>query len=700
MTEASDAALTFPRQQARTRRFSLGRPRDIRVSTDGARISFLRSRAGDDPINCLWVIDVDSFEERLVVDPRELTGSADAETLPEAERARRERTRESGGGVVAYGTDRLLTTATFALGGELFTADLLTAATSAIPTPGPVVDPRPDPTGARVAYVSDGRLHVVHPNGRDDTVAGGGDNDGGANVTWGLAEFVAAEEMGRGHGYWWSPAGDALAVARVDTALVTKWHLFDPTNPAAAPTVVAYPAAGTANADVTLHVVTLDGPTVEVDWDRKTFPYLARVTWPKEAPLTLLVQSRDQRRAQVLTVEPQSGATDVRTEVTDDAWLDLAPGVPAWTQSGQLVSAGYVDDDDTLRLLVDGRPASPEGAQLQGVIHTSDDIVFVASENPTETHIWQGNSRLTTAPGGHGAVVGGDVVVIASADLEHFGSTVTIQRKGELVGTIRSVAETPVVRPAPALLRAGPTEIETAVLFPANTDETTRLPVLLDPYGGPGHQRVVRARNAYLESQWFADQGFAVVIADGRGTGGRGRAWDRAVHLDLAGPTLDDQITALHASAKRYPRLDLDRVAIRGWSFGGYLAALAVLRRPDVFHAAIAGAPVTDWRLYDTHYTERYLGQPDEQPDAYRRSSIVDDAGDLSRPLLLIHGLNDDNVVFAHTLRLSRALFEAGRDHTVLPLAGISHMTPQEIVAENLLLLQVRFLRRALGVGG
>jgi dipeptidyl-peptidase 4 len=144
--------------------------------------------------------------------------------------------------------------------------------------------------------------------------------------------------------------------------------------------------------------------------------------------------------------------------------------------------------------------------------------------------------------------------------------------------------------------------------------------------------------------------------------------------------------------------LDLERVAIRGWSFGGYLAALAVLRRPDVFHAAIAGAPVTEWRLYDTHYTERYLGDPTSDPTPYDASSLLPLAPQLTRPLLLVHGLADDNVVAAHTLQLSAALLAAGRPHEVLPLVGVTHMTPQEVVAEHLLLHQLDFLRRALGL--
>jgi dipeptidyl-peptidase-4 len=224
------------------------------------------------------------------------------------------------------------------------------------------------------------------------------------------------------------------------------------------------------------------------------------------------------------------------------------------------------------------------------------------------------------------------------------------------------------------------------------------LPVLLDPYGGPHALRVVRSSNAFATSQWFADQGFAVVVADGRGTPGRGAAWERQIHRDLATAPVDDQIEALLAAAERFDALDLARVAIRGWSFGGYLAAVAVLRHPDVIHAAIAGAPVTEWRLYDTHYTERYLGDPSSDPDGYDANSVLTSAASLRRPLLLIHGLADDNVVAAHTLQLSTELLAAGRPHEVLPLTGVTHMTPQEVVAENLLLHQLEFLQRALGL--
>jgi dipeptidyl-peptidase-4 len=269
---------------------------------------------------------------------------------------------------------------------------------------------------------------------------------------------------------------------------------------------------------------------------------------------------------------------------------------------------------------------------------------------------------------------------------------VRVNRAGVDVAVIESFAETPLVRPAPSFQALGERELRAALLLP-ETPFDGRLPVLLDPYGGPHALRVQKARSAFLTSQWLANQGFAVVVCDGRGTPARGPQWERAVRGDFAGPVLADQVDALHALAARDDRLDLGRVGIRGWSFGGYLAALAVLERPDVFHAAVAGAPVTEWALYDTHYTERYLGRPDSEPEGYARSDLTPRAERLERPLLLIHGMADDNVVVAHTLRLSRALLEHGRPHQVVPLSGVTHMTPQETVAENLLLLEVDFFR-------
>jgi dipeptidyl-peptidase-4 len=280
--------------------------------------------------------------------------------------------------------------------------------------------------------------------------------------------------------------------------------------------------------------------------------------------------------------------------------------------------------------------------------------------------------------------------------MAHDGVRAVVSRNGEDVGEIASFATPAPFSPNVSMSRQGTRQLRTALVLPVESDGRP-LPVLMDPYGGPHALRVLSTRGAYLNAQWLANQGFAVVIIDGRGTPGRGLAWEREIAGDMATAVLQDQVDALQALAADRPELDLTRVAIRGWSFGGYLAALAVLRRPDVFHAAVAGAPVTDWRLYDTHYTERYLGV-DASAAAYERSSLIGDAAALTRPLMIVHGLADDNVVVAHTLALSSALLEAGRAHTVLPLSGVTHMASQEVVAENLVGLEVEFIKRSLGI--
>jgi dipeptidyl-peptidase 4 len=719
---------SFPRQEARTRRFTLGVPRAFRVSPDGARVAYLRTQGGSDPVTCLWVLDVDSGQERLVVDPKTLGG--DEQNLPAAERARRERVREQAGGIVAYATDANVTMAAFAWSGRVYAADLTNAGRPAaeVATRAPALDPRPDPTGRRLAYVSAGALRVTGLSGQAEDQAEDRAEDqvladprGAARVTFGLAEFIAAEEMDRQRGYWWSPDGSALLVARVDETPVNRWYIADPANPDRPPDEVAYPAAGTPNAEVSLLLARLDGSRVEVETDRAAFPYLVTACWQDGHDPLIVVQSRDQRTMRLLTVEASSGKTAVLREDTDPRWLEIVPGVPAWTKDGRIVWT--CDGQDTRRLLVtapdqEAVPVTPPGLQVRGVLAVDDDtVLFQASAEPTEIGLWtygpEGLSRIsegTDGGGVDGGVRAGGTTVVWHRGLEDDGVRVRVYRAGQPVADLASRAERPSLpAPRPVLLRAGPREIRTAVLFPSwHQPGHGKLPVLLDPYGGPHAQRVLKARGSYLTPQWFAEQGFAVVIADGRGTPARGPEWERAVAGDLAGPVLDDQVDALGAAAHRFADLDTHRVAIRGWSFGGYLAALAVLRRPDVFHAAIAGAPVTDWHLYDTHYTERYLGHPDQEKDAYRQSglislaerSVVTPAADAiaPRPLMLIHGLADDNVVVAHTLRLSAALLAAGYPHTVLPLSGITHMASQETVAENLLRLQLDFLRRALGV--
>jgi dipeptidyl-peptidase-4 len=496
-----------------------------------------------------------------------------------------------------------------------------------------------------------------------------------------------------------------LAAAHVDQRRVRTWHVVDPTDPAASPRTLRYPQAGTEDAIVTLFVFDVaTGSRVEVVWDRDALPYLARVWWSEGAPLTLLVQARDQRRVRLLEADPASGATSVLDELEDPEWFDLTEDAPRRLDDGRVVMVVPDREADTYRLTVGGEPVTPPGLQVRSVLSADDGVLFQASEEPTEVHLWRwapdaGAERLSHEPGVHAGARGGEVLVRVSSTLEAPLPTATVLRGERALVEVTSVAERPVVEPRPTFLTLGERDLRAALLLPGGREPDGPLPVLLDPYGGPGPManRVLRSAGLFLNAQWLADRGFAVLVVDGRGMDGRGPAWDRAMYRDFA-VALEDQVDALEAATERFAFLDRSRVAIRGWSFGGYLSALAVLRRPDVFHAAVVGAPVTDFRLYDTHYTERYLGHPDAEPEVYERTSVLRDAPTLERPMLLIHGLADDNVYVANTLRLSTALFEAGRFPELVLIPNATHLTRSTAVTENLLRVQLDFLQRALGV--
>ncbi len=688
--------MDFPELAARTRRFSHGAPRAVSVAEDGARVVFLRSAGPEDPADALWLLDVATGTERLVADPGALLGTdVDPDALSPGERARRERLRLSASGIGSYALDAAGRVAVFALAGRLFRADLVHGDVIEVPTVGPVLDPRPDPSGQRLAYVTDaaegvrrGELRVIDSDGADTILAG---EDSG--VLWGLAEHIAAEEFGRHRGYWWAPDGRSVLAARVDETRLPRWHLHDPAQPGSPPTSVAYPVAGGPNAEVSLHLLDLDGGWVDVHWDRETYPYLTAVHWGEGAPL-ITVLRRAQQHGLVLAVDPRTGETQVHAELADPRWVEPVPGTPGrWRTGPRRV-----------------RRALP--VRRRHAAHPALAVLVEASDGePSEQHLFRVRTsigggvdarRLTSDAGWHVGAVGGGVLVIGSASLDHAGVRWTVFQGDREVGTLRSLAATPSYSPLPLLERVTDRRLPAAVLYPDNHVTGRRLPVLLDVYGGPGHQEVVAARSAWLERQWWADAGFAVVVTDNRGTPGIAPSYEKAIHRRVADVILLDQVEALTALAGKHPDLDLDRVAVRGWSFGGWLAGLAVLRHPELFRCGIAGAPVTDWALYDTAYTERYLGLPADGEDVYAHHSLVELAAEpvtdpaQARPLLLVHGMVDDNVVAAHTLRLSAALLATGRPHSVLPLTGATHMAAGGL-AERLLHLELDFLRTHLG---
>ena len=326
----SDVNDSFPRQYARTQRLTLGEPRNLSVTPDGKQVVFARSRAGADPVNCLWRADATTGHETLVADPIALLAAVagDDADLPAEERARRERMREGAGGVTSYALSKDASLASFALAGQLFTADLDAARARHVPVDGPIFDPRPapgaTPDDGEIAFVRGRQLWVTDLEGDARCLATEpGDPD---TVTWGSADFIAAEEMGRHRGFWWSPDGATLAVCRVDVEPVQIWHISNPADPGSAPNAVRYPAAGTPNADVSLHLVQVDGGArLAVEWNRDAYPYLANVNWSEDG-LTITVQSRDQHDLQVLSVDVGNGRTSIEWSDHDDAWVELVPG--------------------------------------------------------------------------------------------------------------------------------------------------------------------------------------------------------------------------------------------------------------------------------------------------------------------------------------------------------------------------------------
>lgn len=687
---------SFPRRSARTQGFTLGTPRDVTVCANNNAALFLRSSGPTDRRNALWAVDLTTGQERCLADPVELLAD-DENEMSAAEQARRERARERATGIVGYATDVNGTVAVFTLSGQLFRTDVGSGTTRPLLSSTDASDPRPAPGAEHVAYLSAGHLRVCEMDGSQDRAVSPVEE----SATWGYAEFIAAEEMRRSRGYWWAPDGTALLVARVDESQVAQWYLTDAAEPTSPPHVMRYPAAGTRNADVSLAVLGLNGRRVDVAWDRDTYPYLVAAHWSRHGAPLLAVQTRDQRTQLILAVDPDTGAVRELHRDTDPHWVEIKTGWPAWTPDGQLVR--ICAEHGAYRLIVGDEPWTSAPMQVRRILDVDENSVLVAASdsNPTEIHLYRvtstGAERLTQQAGVHHAARAEDVLVVLSTTLAEPYTRVTVYRGGQYVTELANHAESHDLDLRVNLLRLGELDLRSALLLPSDyRPDNGPLPVLVDPYGGPQAQRVLAQQPGYLTSQWFADQGFAVLITDGRGMTGRTPAWDRAVAGDFAGPPLQDQVDALHAAATHHPELDLKRVAIRGWSFGGYLAALGAFRRPDVFHAAVVGAGVVDWRLYDTHYTERYLGDPTENPEVYESNSLLRDAGQLSRPMLIVHGTVDDNVVFAHALRLSSALTATARPHTMLPLPGATHMPTDESTTENLLLLQVDFLRQAL----
>jgi dipeptidyl-peptidase 4 len=724
---AKDAPLdaSFLRLYAETRGFQLGRPVRPKPTADGKFVLFLRAQARV-PKQSLFEFDTATGKTRELLTPEQLLKGAEENLTPE-EKARRERQRISVGGFTDFQVSPEGGRVLVMLSGKLYLINRSTGKVNEVFTgEGTVVDPKFSPDGDAVAYVQDYGLQAEYVD------FGGGRMYipwGTQKHTNGLAEFIAQEEMGRFTGYWWGPDGKGIAYEEANADDVEVWHVADPMHPDEAAHPAFYPRPGKANVKVGLSILTtfrwrpLPPPlrskfpqipqTHKVGWDDKTYPYLADVRWEKDGPMTLILQNRTQTELVLLKCDPETGKTTPLLTERDVAWVNIRHDGPRWLKDGSFLWVGEGkagpqlerhDKNGSLQSVI-----VPPEAGFQELLDFDPDsrrITYRASIDPTESQLYvipvEGGkpTQMSKEAGVHSAIFSKD----HSLYVETFTSTQTMPKTtvhkadGTLIGELPSVAEEPPFALNTETFKVGDNPgFYAYVVRPRGFDKTKRYPVIVHVYGGPTHLQVQDAMASRLIDQWLADQGFIVAAVDNRGTPGRGRDWEKAVSMHFGSVPLEDQIAGLKALGKRFPEMDLERVGIYGWSFGGYLSALAVLKAPEVYKAAVAGAPVVDWLDYDTHYTERYLGLPDTEAAAYKEASLLTYAADLKRPLLLVHGTADDNVYFRHTLKLTNALFRAGKDFDLLPLAGMTHMTPDPVVMERLYERIAAHFHKALG---
>jgi dipeptidyl-peptidase-4 len=710
MTAAALAADRTPlgpeylRQHALTRGFLLGRPVKPKPTPDGKSVLFLRGEARSPKLK-LYEFDLASQQTRELLSPDTILKGAEESLTPE-EKARRERQRVSAAGFADYQISDDGQRILVSLSGKLYLLERGSGAIRELATPpGTIIDPKFSPDGQRIGYVRDHDVSVYDlATNREQPITTGGT----PSKTHGLAEFVAQEEMSRFSGWWWSPDGQSIAYAEADATGVEEWYVADPSKPGQAPHPQYYPRPGHNNVSVRLGIVPVaGGETVWVDWDRKAYPYLGSVRWDKHGPLTITVQDRKQQEQILLRVDPANGSTHALIHERDSAFVNLRQDVPRWISAGEFL---WLTDTGPKPGLQRRKATGDITHVIPGVrdlVHANDSrILVVTGTEPGSNHLQRlsptGESfTFTTLPDGvHAASAGngGELLVVTTTTPTALPTTRVLRADGTVVGELPSVAETPDFTPNVEFLKVGAGDgYYAAIVRPHGFDPAKRYPVIVDVYGGPHHLTVVKAMRNWLLDQWLADQGFVVVAVENRGTPNRGRDWERAVYQKFGQVPLDDQVAGLQALGKKFPFLDLDRVGIVGWSFGGYMSGLAVLKRPDIYKAAVAGAPVTDWEDYDTHYTERYMGLLPESAAAYREASLLTYADQLTRPLLLVHGTADDNVFFRHTLRLAEALFRAGKEFDLLPLSGLTHMVPDPVVTERLWTRVAGHFQRHLG---
>ncbi|WP_421790830.1 DPP IV N-terminal domain-containing protein [Hyphobacterium sp.] len=695
--DASSESLTLERLYASP---SLNGPvaSATRFSPDGGLITFLQAKEEDANVRDLWAIDVDGGEPFMLVDSRALV--PEERELTEAEIQLRERARITGSGIVSYDWDSLGEAILFPLDGDVFYYELESGdARRLMETEAAETDSRISPAGRYVGFVREQNL-FVHDLQTAETRAI--TTEGGGTLSYGMAEFVAQEEMRRSTGYWFSRDDQYVAFAEVDESPIPISYRVDIQGDGATVSEQRYPYAGEANVNIRLFIENLDtGERVEADLGEETDIYLARANWAPDGRLFVQRQNRAQTRLDLLAYDPATGENETILAELDPAWINLtydltflSDGTFLWTseRTGFRHIYHYAGDGTEIAQITSG---DWQINAIEGVDADAGLVYFTGwVTDPLQRHLYavsfaQANSEPVQVTDGQGWWGGISMGEGAQSYLASFSNPSQPSQTGlyDASGSLlRWIEENELNEDHPyfpylddhivpnfgSIEAADGSELHYLMYLPPDFDPSQQYPVIVNVYGGPVVGRRVRMSWLGTSDQYIAQQGYIYFKLDNRGTPDRGHAFETALHRAMGGVEVVDQLAGL-AYLQSLDFVDPDRVGIWGWSYGGYMTLMTTLQAPGAFAAGVSGAPVTDWALYDTHYTERFMGTPQNNAEGYAQSSVFAHLEGWDTPLLIMHGMADDNVVFENSTRLFNALQERDLPFEMMTYPGQRH---------------------------
>jgi dipeptidyl-peptidase-4 len=695
-----------------------------RFSPDGGLITFLQGKEEDANVRDLWAIDVDGGAPFLLVDSRALVPEERA--LSEAEIQLRERARISGSGIVTYDWDAQGDALLFPLDGDVFYYDLESGeARRLMETEAAETDSRISPAGRYVGFVRDQNLFVYDLTTGDTRAI---TTEGGGTLSYGMAEFVAQEEMSRSTGYWFSRDDRYVAFTEVDESPIPVSYRVDIAGDGATVVEQRYPYAGEVNVGIRLFIEEIEtGDRIEADLGEDTDIYLARANWAPDGRLFIQRQNRAQTRLDLLAIDPATGDSEIVLTEIDAAWINLTNDLTFLEDGGFLWTSERTGFRHIYLYGADGgEPVAitsgdwPVNA-IEGV-DTDAGLIYFSGwmSDPRQRHLFAVSyaqpdtvpARITSGQGwwsGISVGAGAQTFLASYSDPSTPTHTALYDASGERLRWIEENAldedhpyfpylDQHVVPERGSLIAEDGSELHYAMYLPPDFDRSRQYPVIVNVYGGPGVGRRTRMTWPSPTSQYIAQQGYIYFMLDNRGSPDRGHAFETALHRAMGGVEVEDQLTGL-AYLQSLDHVDADRIGIWGWSYGGYMTLMTTLQAPGAFAAGVSGAPVTDWALYDTHYTERYMGTPQNNPDGYETSAVFAHLDGWETPLLIMHGMADDNVVFENTTRLINELQARDLPFELMTYPGQRHGIRGEMRQRHRLRTMMDFFDRHLQPG-